>query len=41
LEIYPDAKGVPGPMVIRIAATRHVEFVVLMQNCGVEDENRV
>ncbi|WMM26253.1 hypothetical protein RBU61_06140 [Tissierella sp. MB52-C2] len=26
-----DAKGVPGSMVIRIAATRHVETVMLIE----------
>jgi hypothetical protein len=30
LKIYPDAKGVPGSMVIRITATRHVEAVALL-----------
>jgi hypothetical protein len=30
LKIYPEAKGVPGSMVIRIAATRHTEVVTLL-----------
>jgi hypothetical protein len=30
-EIYPDAKGVPGSMVIRITATRHIETIALLQ----------
>ena len=29
LKIYPDAKGVPGSMVIRIAATRHVDSIII------------
>lgn len=28
-------------IVIRIAATRHVECVILMQRCGLEGKNRV
>jgi len=30
-EIYPDAKGVPGATVIRIAATRHCEVVAKLE----------
>jgi len=32
LKIYLDAKGGPGPTVIRIAATRHVETVVSLSH---------
>lgn len=36
--IHLDAKGVPGSIGIRIAATRHVECVILMQRSGLDGE---
>jgi hypothetical protein len=31
LKIYPDVKRVPSSMVIRIAAIRHVETVMMLE----------
>lgn len=36
LKIYPDAKGVPGSMVIRITATRQADRQQLQQNADNE-----
>jgi len=41
LKIYLDAKVGPGSTVIRIAATRHVEAIIMMTYCGDKAENEV
>ena len=35
-EICPPAKGITDVMVIRIAATRHVESIIMMTNSGLK-----
>ncbi len=38
LKRYPDAKDPPGSHDIIIVASRHVENVIKMTKCGIEDK---